>query len=135
MKTRLLTPMQLKGLQKIGDACIPGDSEFPSFSALGCAVHIDDLLEQMPKSDVKDLKMLFGLMAWKPLFAIRGMFVLLDALKWLPGQPGNLVRMLRTGLKGITVTLYYSGRSGRNYSGKTPVQKLGYEVQVIPLDQ
>ena len=44
---QILSARQLSGLNHVGDAWIPGDGIFPAFSALGCAEHVDILLNEM----------------------------------------------------------------------------------------
>ena len=134
IQTRHLSRLQYRGLQKLGDAFAPGDAEFPSFSACGCAEHVDILLDEMPETDLGDLKTLLLLLAFLPVFGIR---VLLRVLEWSPGIPGGLgavLRLMRFGMKGLVVSLYYSGLTGADYEGKSPTQLLGYDVGVYTAD-
>ena len=55
-----LTAAQHRGLEKLGDIYAPGDSEFPSFSELGCALHAGDILSHLPKHDRRALLRLLG---------------------------------------------------------------------------
>ena len=43
-ESRYLNARQRLGLDRLGDALLPGDDEFPSFSRLGCGEHVDKLL-------------------------------------------------------------------------------------------
>lgn len=127
---RNLNSLQFRGLQKLGDAYVPGDEELPSFSACGCAEHADRILDHMPTQDLKDLRLLLGILGTLPRFVV-GWIV--GATEWgssLPGPLGNFARFLRLGLKGLVVTLYYSGETGRHYTGRTSHQVLGYQVGV-----
>lgn len=125
---------QYTGLQKLGDAFAPGDGELPRFSELGCAEHVDSLFAEMPASDAKDLAMLLWVFSWFPGFALKGVWWILESTQGLPGPVGALLRFLRLGLKGLVTTLYYSGKKGRSYTGKSPHEVIGYQVGVYTAD-
>ena len=130
-----LTSWQLRGLQQLGDAWCPGDDELPSFSKLGCAEHVDAILEHMDPSDRSGLKLLLGLCAPWPAGLIRLKMWTLDWLAArLPGPAGAGLRFLQMGLKGLVMTLYYSGRKGHAFQGRTPHEVLGYQVGVYTGD-
>ena len=70
-----LNPRQLHAIEKVGDCMIPGDSELPRFSRTGCVSQVDRILDYMPESDLGDLKMLLGILAFfhgnpEPLLAV-----------------------------------------------------------------
>ena len=50
--SRYLNARQQRGLVKLGQVYCPGDDEFPSFAALGCAECVDELLEYMPEDRI-----------------------------------------------------------------------------------
>src|SRR5688500_4332489 len=113
--TRQLSKFQFLGLQKLGNAFVPGDGEFPSFSASGCAEHVDCLLDEMPEGDLGDLKTLLLLLAFVPVFMIRGLLRFLEWSPSIPGGFGSILRLMRFGMKGIVISLYYSGFVGAEY--------------------
>lgn len=132
--SRYLNARQRHGLTKLGQAYCPGDDVMPSFAELGCAEHVDELLEYMPAADRRDLALLLGICSFVPVFVLAG-FVRM--LLWSPHVPtplGGALRFLHMGLRGLLLTLYYSGKSGANYRGKTPYEVLGYEVSVYTAD-
>ena len=133
-KSRFMSPLQFRGLNRLGDAFIPGDRELPSFSACGCADHVDRVLTPMPEEDRKDLLMLLGILSMFPVFALRILWMILEASRWIPTPVGAFLRFLRTGLKGLVVTLYYSGETAKGYSGATAYSVLDYEVGVYTDD-
>jgi hypothetical protein len=55
-RSRRLAPRQLRALETIGDVLVPGDADFPSFSRLGCAAHVDRLLDFTPEDDLRALR-------------------------------------------------------------------------------
>lgn len=132
--SRYLSARQRRGLVKLGEAYCPGDGEMPSFAELGCAEHVDEILAEMPDADRRDLALLLGLCAWLPGFVLSG---LVRFLEWSPNIPtplGGALRFLRMGIRGLLLTLYYSGKSGAGYRGKTPFDVLDYEVSVYTAD-
>jgi hypothetical protein len=40
--------------------------------------------------------------------------------------------MLDIGIRGLVLGLYYSGARGKNYSGKTPEEVIGFELNRVP---
>lgn len=132
--SKYLTLRQTRGLEKLGDAYLPGDDELPSFSALGCAEHVDEVLDYLPADDRNSLKLLLGLLSITPRFKLVWLAKLLERSHNLPGPLGGGLRFLRMGLKGLVLTLYYSGKTGANYQGRTPLDVLGYDVGVYTGD-
>jgi len=130
LASEILNSRQIWAVEKIGDVLIPGNQEFPSFSGLGCVEHIDIVLEPLPEQDLKDLKMLFSVLSFFPKFGILLFWNIIGALCRLPGALGALSRQIQLGLKGLIMSLYYSGKTGRHYEGETPPQKIGFEVNV-----
>lgn len=133
-KSRYLSSLGQRGLNKLGDVYCPGDQDFPSFSELGCIEFVDDALEHLPPGDRADLGKLLTVLAITPRPLVAGMIRQLERRQQLGGPVGSLVRFMRMGLKGMILTLYYSGRRGANFSGRTPLEVLGYEVGVYTAD-
>ncbi len=129
-----LSDGQFRGLVKLGDVFAPGNGEFPSFSELGCAEHVDAVLEYLPADDRKSLATLLGLLRWTPRFKVRWLVRFLELAPHIPGPPGNVLRLLRTGLKGVVMSLYFSGRKGQHYTGRTPLEIIQYDVTVYTDD-
>lgn len=132
--TKHLNAGQFRGLEKLGDAMCPGDEEFPSFSRLGCAEHVDVVLDEMPPADRDSLKLLLSILRFFPNAAIVGLLSLLEKSSELPGSLGIGVRFLRMGIRGLIMTLYYSGNRGASYQGPSPLDIAGYHVSVYTAD-
>ncbi|MBX7168996.1 MAG: hypothetical protein K1X74_21855 [Pirellulales bacterium] len=133
--SRHLSPRQYRGLEKLGDAYFPAGGEFPAFSSLGCAEHVDEVLDPMPAGDRDSLKVLLGLLRFMPQWKLALL------VRWLEGAPsvpdwagGGALRFLRMGIRGLAMTLYYSGRKGARYTGRTPLDILDYRVGVYTGD-
>ena len=104
-----LTEKQLHTLEKIGDLFCPGTSTLPKFSTIGCAHEIDRILNFMPEGDLKDLKLLFGLLSFLPSPLLRISFIKIRFLAWaLPGILGAPFRQIQMGMRGLVFSLYYS---------------------------
>lgn len=113
-----LSARQIRGIEKLGDVFAPGlpaeagpageTPGLPSFSASGCAREVDRILEHMPESDLKDLKLLLLLLSFLPGFAVAGFVAFLErAARW-SGPVGASLRFVRLGIRGLALTLYYS---------------------------
>ncbi len=109
----LLTPAQLATLNRIGDLMIPGDAELPSFTASRCAEQADRMLAHMYDGDRDGIRMLLGVFRFLPGFAVRGILRLCDQEASFPDPIGSALRMIGIGVKGVVMTLYYSGLDAR----------------------
>jgi len=109
MNADTLTPAQLAGLLKVGDIVVPGDGELPSFSASGCAQHAARMLAHMNDGDRQGLLLLLGVFRFLPGIALRGLLSLTDRHTAFPEAVAAILRTINIGVKGMVVTLYYSG--------------------------
>lgn len=109
----LLSPAQLATLNRIGDLMIPGDGDLPSFSASRCAEQADRMLAHMYDADREGVLMLLGLFRALPNAAVRGLLRLCDHEARFPDPLGAGLRMIGIGVKGVVMTLYYSGLDAR----------------------
>lgn len=132
--SRYLNARQRRGLVKLGEAYCPGDGTMPSFAELGCAEHVDEILACMPEADRRDLAKLFGACAISPRFTLAAFVRFLEWSPRIPTRLGDGARFVRMGVRGLLLTLYYSGKSGAEYRGKTPFDVLSYEVSVYTAD-
>lgn len=127
-----LNSFQKASLNRLGNVICPAFEDYPSFSDLDVVHHADIVLEELPESDLKDLKLLLFVLFFMPTPLMKLMMVALDKMKDTNGALGTLVRMLLFGLRGITFALYYSGLKGpRAQASKTPMEVVGYKVQVL----
>lgn len=132
--SRHLSPLQLKGLNKLGDVYAPGDERFPSFSQLGCVVAADRVLDYLPAGDRGSLKLLLGALRFVPTGLIAAFCRLLERAPTMRGPWGGPLRFLRMGIKGLIMTLYYSGEKSEHFPGPTPLEVLEYRVGVYTGD-
>ncbi len=73
---------------------------------------MDTVLSELPVQDLNDLRMLLTILSLAPTFCLRGLLRFLELTHNFPGPVGALIRMVRFGLRGIVISLYYSGRRG-----------------------
>src|SRR5210317_595955 len=106
MTSKFLNKSAVKGLARIGDLLIPGDEEFPSFSAYMCLDHIDDLVGYAPEEDIKDLGMVLAIFAVLPTGVLRWLVKLMSKAHKNQGAAGTLLRQLNMGIRGIVFSLY-----------------------------
>src|SRR4029434_8487261 len=109
MTPTTLTRGQLAGLLKVGDLMVPGDNELPSFSDSGCAQHADRMIAHMNAGDRDGLTMLLGVFRFVPSILLRGLLRLTDRHRAFPEPIAAALRMVGVGVKGVVMTLYYSG--------------------------
>ena len=133
-KSHFLTAGQFRGLERLGDIYASGDGEFPSFSQLGCAAHVDEILNEMPDRERRALQRLLGACRYVPRWLLVLFVRLAEVGPHVPIPPGSALRFLRLGLRSIAYTLYYSGRAGPDYEGPTPLQIIDYDVSVYTGD-
>jgi len=131
--SKILSSREISSIVRIGDLMIPAYEEFPSFSQLGCVEHIDSVLGYAPEDDIKDLKLLLKSLSLLPDKAISGLVKIIAENKGFPEKIAGTLRLMDTGLRGIVFTLYYSGKTGKDYQGKNPLEIIDYSITRIPL--
>lgn len=120
MSSRLISPTQERGISRVGDVMLPGTESMPPFSGVDCMKDVDRVLAYVPPTDLSDLKMLLVVLAYMPGPLLRGFVWLLEQSTLIP-LPG-ILRVIRLGLRGIVMSLYYGHPAIH--------QKLGYQVSV-----
>lgn len=128
--SKFLERRHLLAISKLGNIYCPSHPELPSFSELGVIEHVDQVVGSLPPADLKDLKLLLLLLSFLPSFALSGFVRILEYAPLVPTPLGAVLRMIRFGLRGIVLSLYYSGLSGRGYTGVIPRERIGFSVQM-----
>ncbi|MCM0607250.1 MAG: hypothetical protein KA715_14265 [Xanthomonadaceae bacterium] len=131
MSSKYFGAIALSGVNKVGQAYCPGDDEFPSFKNLGVVEFVDRVAEEIPEGDRGGLGIIFTLFGLMPQFLVTSIFKFLE-WSWKKDVAQNLItRQIRLGLRGIAFSLYYSGLKGSQYQGKTPVELIGFSLNVV----
>lgn len=129
--SKILSPRALRTFNRIGDLLLPRDGEMPGFSELGCLEHVDGVVAFAPQEDIRTLNALLVVLSFAPDFVLRGLLKLVALAPKLGGPQGTLLRQLDVGLRSVVVTLYYSGKKGSGYAGKTPLELIGFSLNTI----
>ncbi len=129
--SRHFTLRQLSGLERAGDVLVPGTDASPSFSRTGCLDHIDRLAAHLNADDLEGLRMVGGLFAVWPRWAIRCLFGLCRYRERLPWPLGAGLRQLEIGVKGALMSLYYANVTGEGYQGPRVFDILDWHPQIV----
>jgi len=130
-KSAHLNARQLYALNRFGELMLPAHGEFPGFAELGCVQHIDLLVEHANKDDIALLKLFFSILYFKPRFAYRVVLWCMKNAEKFPAPLSPIFRTMDMGLRGLVVSLYYSGLKSDSYHGKTPLEIIGFDVNII----
>jgi hypothetical protein len=131
MDSRYLNKRAIKGLNRIGDILIPGQGDFPSFSAYQCVEHIDDLVEFAPSADIKDLGLVLSMLSFLPAITLKWLVNKMASAHKDDSILGSLFRQLNMGIRGIVFSLYYSAKPGTKYHGMNPTEMVGFKVNKV----
>ena len=131
MNSAPLGRMEQRVLNRIGDIMLPAHDGYPSFSELGCVVHVNDLAGYGPPEDIKALSLLLKILWIKPRFALRMFVWMIEHPDGFPEFMAVTLRQLQIGVRGLVVSLYFSGKKGPDYAGKTPTELMGFELNRV----
>jgi len=132
IKSDYFNKTQLASLQRIGDLYSPGNGSLPSFSDTGCIEHIDDVLESVNPDDVQLLSILLFVLRFVPLFMISWLITAMNNHHRYPEIIAGLFRLISLGLKGVIMSLYYSGLQGSNNQAQGVHEAMGYSLHCEP---
>lgn len=131
-QSRYLGLRQLRALERLGDILLPGYGDMPRFSETGSLAHVDELLAAAPAADVRDLRLLLTVLAWMPDWALRALLNLIERRERLPNLLAAPLRLLNLGLKGVLLSLYYSGLPGPYSQGPSVLDIMEYQLNCEP---
>ncbi len=133
-RSEIFTERQLRAMERIGDILLPRTEEMPSFSETGCIEHIDHVARHAPEKDIQDLKGVLTILSFTPTFKLRWLVgYMCNADEWFE-PAASLLRMLNIGLRGLICGCYYSGRTGKEYTGPSPLERIGFSINKAPRD-
>lgn len=131
MKSKYLSPLALKSLNRIGDIIIPHNEEFPSFSEYGGLEHIDEMVAFAPQDDIKSLNLLLIVLAFMPSFVLQWLVAKTAVAYKSTGILGTPFRQLYFGLRGLVFGCYYSERPGKGYKGQDPIKTINFSINRV----
>src|SRR6185436_20747004 len=75
----------------------------------GCAAHADRMLAHMTEADRGGVQALLTMFRFLPRFAVRAVVGLTERQHSFPEPVAGVLRLVNLGIKGVVMTLYYSG--------------------------
>lgn len=132
--SEILNPRALRALERLGDLIVPRVGRLPSFTELGCIEHVDSVLTYAPPEDRASLQSLLNVLYYAPSFVLRFLVHTMTTPRHCPQFLATYLRLIDMGVRGVILSLYYSGKTGSDYSGQTPHELMGYEITRIPRD-
>jgi hypothetical protein len=130
--SELFSTKQISGLNKLGDIIMPENGEFPAFSKTGCAHHIDIAMMNAHPDDVRDFGFLLLFCYYSPAMMIRLILDCADNADRFPFFITPLLRKLNIGIKGVVVSLYYSGENGLSSNSKSTLDVIDFNLTCTP---
>lgn len=127
-----MNSIQLKSLERIGNLYVPGNGHLPSFTQSGCLRHVDVVLDEVDPGDVRLMALLLLVLRWLPTFMIEFLLNLMDNHHRYPEWVAGPLRLMSLALKGITMSLYYSGMGGADSEANQVHQVMGYSLVCEP---
>jgi len=132
--SQFFTRSQIQGLLKAGDVVLPGTDKSPAFSETGCVHHIDRMAAFLSKDDLDGLRMVLSLFRWTPRWGIALILQACRHNRYVPSFLGSRLRMLELGIKGATLTPYYSNLSAPGYQGQKVFDVMKWDPRITVKD-
>ncbi len=133
--SRHLNSVALKSLERIGDLYIPGTDKMPSFSQVGCLEYVDVVLDEIDPDDLQLLAILLLALRWMPSPVIELLMSMMDRHHQYPEPVAGLLRLISLALKGVTMSLYYSGLQSEPSQESRVHGAMGYHLHCEPDNQ
>ena len=111
LTSTLFSVRQLQGLQKVGDVMMPPGPNTPSFTEVGCINYVDTAMSAAHPDDIRDFGYLLNFFYIAPTPVIHWVLKLADHADRFPPVIAAQLRKLNIGIKGVVVSLYYSGKT------------------------
>ena len=122
--------LSMRGIKKVGDVILPGSEAFPRFSETDFSSEFSRISHFMNPDDREGFKLLTALLGFTPDFLIRVLFWFLSFHSFFPRPIGALMRQVNIGLKGVVLTMYYSGLDDSQGKGKMILSGLNYSSTI-----
>ncbi len=109
--------IQLRSLERIGELFLPAHDQLPGFAESGCLENVDIVLDEVHPDDRMALGLFLYVLRVTPLFLVGKFIGMMDTHQHYPEPIAGVLRLLNIALKGIVMSLYYSGLMGAGLSG------------------
>lgn len=124
--------IQLRSLERIGELYLPAHDGLPGFSETGCLEHVDVVLDEVDPDDRMALGLFLYVLRLVPLFLLEKFIVMMNEHDKYPEPLAGVLRLLSLALKGIVMSLYYSGMTGALYRQQNPLDVVEYAPHCEP---
>lgn len=127
-----LNSIQLRSLERVGDLYIPGTNSMPSFAESGCLEYVDTVVDEVDPDDVFLMGILLLVLRLCPVFIIDFLLTLMDRHDRFPDLIAGPLRLMSLALKGVVMSLYYSGLRGGGSQAQSVHEAMGYALHCEP---
>lgn len=124
--------IQLRTFERLGDLYLPAYEGLPSFTESGCLEHVDVVLDEVHPDDRMALGLLLYVLRLAPNLVLEKFIAAMNHHDRYPAIFAGILRLLNMALKGVVMSLYYSGMTGGSYKGQNPHQVLEYALHCEP---
>lgn len=130
MGSRLLTSIELREIDRIGDILVPGDQVLPRFSECSLSAQADRMLLFLPEAEVVRLRLFLRVSRLLPRFVLRVLLKATALDRFLPRFAASPLRKLEMGLRGLVFSLYYSFLDTPSGWGPKIQEAIGWDAKV-----
>lgn len=127
-----LSAFHLNSLSRLGDMYIPGTQRLPSFSQSGCLQHLDIILDGIHPDDLAAVRWLLVFLRFLPRWAIRKLLSMMDQHDQYHEWIAAPLRLVSLAIKGLVMSLYYSGLPTDNTQFPSTLDRIGYHLRCEP---
>ena len=85
-----------------------------------------------PVEDINALSLVLKTLSFMPSFVIRFLGWAIAHPERFPGSIAVKLRQLNIGLRGLIVSLYFSGKTSATYQGKNPLDSIDFKLNRVP---
>lgn len=127
-----LSPFHLNSLARLGDLYIPGTERLPSFSQSGCLQHLDIVLDGLHPDDLVAVRWLLVGLRCLPKWVLRKLLSMMDRHDRYSEWIATPLRLVSLAIKGLVMSLYYSGLPTDESQSPTVLDRIGYSLHCEP---
>ena len=127
-------PRELHVLCRLGDIMAPKSEDYPSFTEFGCIEHVDGIAAYAPPDDIALLRTVLKALSFMPDWALRWILRLTRNPKWWPEFLATNLRLLDLALRSLLLSLYFSGKVGKDYQGKGLHEIIDFSLNRVQKD-
>ncbi|MBX3421161.1 MAG: hypothetical protein KF752_06350 [Pirellulaceae bacterium] len=131
-RSKHLSRIHLSSLSRLGDLYIPGTDRLPSFSQSGCLHHLDIVLDGIHPDDLNAVRWLLAGLWLTPKWILRKLLSMMDQHDQYSEWIATPLRLVSLAIKGLVMSLYYSGLTIDDSHSPTVLDRIGYSLHCEP---